>query len=690
MRASELDKSFAGIKPVAQFLDEFMGAKTPDTLERSLRGASAALKGKTPLFSYLCKVASRIPGHTRPMLFDTSKAQFPSMIAGWPQITVTKPWVTEVPKSGWTWWHAATVIELMSANNDVFDRRDAIRDYDAVAHLAATARNLLVESGLCHVYIIVIFKTNHTRIFRFDRSSFSSSTAFHVVEEPTYFATFLWRLFNPSNGSYILGMDDTITFAVPNDKRIMYAEICKHPVYSEWSYEQATRDSLWITAVRYKEGTREPQLVHCFTFGGIIAHSDGLFSRATRVYRVLIAEDLDLDRDATEYSPIPVYALKDAWSLKGHRPEVDFYDMIAKYCADDVAKDPENEQRRKLLDSIAKCHGSIDLSSANSPVECDRDLHQSHPTTEHPARYHTRLLLTPVGAPLRKCDTTQSLLEAIMSGMFHHFAAYNAGVLHRDISEGNILLREVPDPDPHPQNQGFLVDWDNAQFTKEGAIRFNQWFPDRTPANLDEVQASLQKLAGTFPFMAIQFIHNPLHETVVHSPHHDLESFYWLLVWMVLRYSAVTLGTGTGTAHSWCERLFEDPYNDTAKLRWVQGTEIAPIDKGSNPPLYELLERLRKAVDRQNPENPVDRPFIALKYPKMISWIQKAMQSSEWPEGGSSVIEDVAMPDLDEDAATVLDAANGGESTTVVDITASPEKRKGGKTESPAKRRKRN
>ncbi|KAJ7695794.1 hypothetical protein B0H17DRAFT_1055590 [Mycena rosella] len=98
----------------------------------------------------------------------------------------------------------------------------------------------------------------------------------------------------------------------------MYKALCKNPLYRELyaSMADATKDSLWIKAVRFQSGgddARTSQIVNCFTVGPILSHSED--SRATRVYRVILEEDADTENPT-------IYALKDAWRKASRRPEI--------------------------------------------------------------------------------------------------------------------------------------------------------------------------------------------------------------------------------------------------------------------------------------------------------------------------------------------------------------------------------
>jgi serine/threonine protein kinase len=80
----------------------------------------------------------------------------------------------------------------------------------------------------------------------------------------------------------------------------------------------------------------------------------------------------------------------------------------------------------------------------------------------------------------------------------------NSGVLHRDISIGNILLTEKED-------DGFLIDYDLA-------VELESNEPSGAPSK-----------TGTKVFMAIGALNGEHHNFM-----HDLESFFWVLFWICI------------------------------------------------------------------------------------------------------------------------------------------------------------
>ncbi|KAJ7465249.1 hypothetical protein FB451DRAFT_1402951 [Mycena latifolia] len=647
-----LHENFAGIFPITQFLKDY----TPQPMDterrttiRDIQVASTAARlaakedvenaekendMSAPLLKYLEAVVSTFPEENKPLLADTHSVSFESLDEQGrytrPDITSSQPGMKEKPKK-WAWPHAGTVIEL-KYKTDVFNDSDELNSSDdsrdALIQLAKSARSLLMASRSCVVYVVAVFARCMVRIFRFDRSGFRASSAFDWTEDDKFFPTFFWRLYNPENRSTrMYGGDETLSIPTREEKEHMHAALCRNSFYKDYSLSDATADSLWIKAVRSRlgaDGDVVSEPVTCFTIGPPLSISDGLFSRATLVYRVLLKEDADKEN-------LTVYALKDAWRQQSRRPEIDFYDVIARHCElNDINMDAKG---------MARCHGSVDLSVPGLIPNHDPALHTTSSNSAF-ERCHMRSLLTPVGRPLNCFTSTKSLVEALHTAVQHHEIAFNAGVLHRDVSEGNVLFAEAPEAGTEPK--GFLVDWDYAEFTEDGLNNFIEWFKERAEAskNYNDIDKSLKDVTGTFPFMAIEIIAN----AATHGPHHDLESVYWLLIWMLLRHTKHNHVRGSLA----CGRLFDSPGEDM-KVSWIRNP--TPIENTTGP-LYLLAESLRKAVFHQNPAK-LGATFVdpddstdsdgsddddtvlvvkPLTYKKVLKFFSKKLKSKKWPQ----------------------------------------------------------
>ncbi|KAJ7717062.1 hypothetical protein DFH07DRAFT_346875 [Mycena maculata] len=641
--ATTLWAHFHKLVPVQKFLEDDLAKPKTETsgkIQGLVAAASTQLEAakvtvskasgenalSAPFRDYLTAIVSSFPKDTRPIFADThSKGYFPPVLPDdhytQPDITSTRPGQS-VPEK-WNWPLAGTVIEL-KFTVDIFDDEcnnilEANASIDALIQLAKSARSLLASSGSCFVFVVAVVK-DHARILRFDHAGFRATNSFKWItsQNATVFPTFFWRLFNPDreegdNQCRMFGEDCTISVPTNNEKKEMYKRWMKTPSSraTPMSLEVATAHSRWVRAVQ-KQDDKDVG-VRCFTIGPPLCESDGLFSRATRVDRVLIESDSN---------KVPsVYALKDAWRQLSRRPEVDFYDVIHKYC----------ETSGKASAGMAHNHGTLELSGQPGNTH-----HQTNSTgigDDLAERRHLRTLLTPVGVPLRTYASTKSLVKGLQTAVEHHLIAYEAGVIHRDISEGNILFDEVT-------LEAFLVDWDYAEFTPDGLMNFERWFPKRAAEakekNYTNNDKSLKERTGTFSFLAIQILGNT---EVPHNASHDLESVYWLLVWIILRHT-----TFPGRTPTACHELFDHDTTAAFALKKDWMHRQTPLD--TTHPLYDVTEELRDRVAKQNPQvNPPattrlsrarppqqqPTPAVPLCHADVLEVFRLALEELEWP-----------------------------------------------------------
>ncbi|KAK7048081.1 hypothetical protein R3P38DRAFT_2605775 [Favolaschia claudopus] len=653
--------------------------------EKQLEKATNEDGTSKPLIKFLKKVFSEFPKATRPDVADTHAKVFKALFTDEhdtkPDITTGRPGA-ELGVGQWLWIYAGLVIEL-KFEIDIFDAEGKIKEtlyaLDALSQLGKSARSLLDTHGGCHVYVIAVFQGRMTRILRFDRGGFIATKAFDWVADQDLLPTFFYRLYNAVPGRMV-GDDDTIS--VPSDtvKKALWTKLQGDDFYKTKfpTLGDATRNSLRIKASVFYEDTdpngnvtRASKVVNCLTFGPPLSIADGLFGRATHVYRVLLEESLEENGQA-----LAVFALKDAWRQTCRRPELDYYDAIAHYCT----------SKNISMDEMAQCLGSVDLADPSN--DWDPDLHRTvflgFQNFAHFERRHMRTLLTPVGSSLNQFNSAKILCQALYTVVYHLQIASNAGVLHRDVSEGNVLLQEVL------PSKGFLLDYDYAEFTVDGLERFHQAFPDPDRIRASQIYQGVNKnqkeFTGTEPFMAIEILQalaaaenqgdaevnedrdelsqeddNVMAEefdmtmkamanliedgaddeeltdgeeserqkdagstvplsAVTHLPEHDLESVYWLLVWMILRHTVHGHADGVMA----CVNLFRAK-GVREKKGWLPDQQFT-----STKPLFILEGRLRRLVSQRYPAdiNLVQRKPITFK--KVHDAFVDALHANNW------------------------------------------------------------
>ncbi|KAJ6625793.1 hypothetical protein B0H10DRAFT_590793 [Mycena sp. CBHHK59/15] len=467
-----------------------------------------------------------------------------------------------------------------------------------------------MASGCCYAFVVGVFG-KFARLFRVDRSGYLVSKAFKWVKETEVFPEFYWRLYNSGNSKKLLGHDSTISVPSEAEKEVMWATLKTLPRYASLSFEDATNSSRWV------EVEIDGKLKKCFTVGAPIFQSKGLFCRGTRVDRVLIKDE----------QPPKMHALKDAWRQACRRPESHFYDVIKSYVDENLDG--------KMPKGLAARLGGLDLAkTCPDHKTITAELRAGgQPLLD---RCHDRTVLDPVGFPLEQFQSTKQLVQALRDAIYGHQIAFLAGVLHRDVSAGNILINEN-------DLYGFMHDWDYSEFTAEGWKRFKLLHPDVTD---EEIDKELKDMTGTYPFLAIEMlqqIRDPK-SPCCHTCKHDLESFYWLLIWILLRHANHSDPRGPAA----CSILFDNPLIDiviSMKQTWLlpalatRNVDRLPIL--GNAPLSNLVDVLTCIFcDQAGWVRKIDAT-----YDSVLAAFDGALSSPGWPDSDPALPFELASTD---------------------------------------------
>ncbi|KAG8691945.1 hypothetical protein FRC11_003654 [Ceratobasidium sp. 423] len=69
------------------------------------------------------------------------------------------------------------------------------------------------------------------------------------------------------------------------------------------------------------------------------------------------------------------------------------------------------------------------------------DTTDSHPTSHvRPLRTYSYILMESIGIPLWQAESPRRFLTAILDAILGYWGAFNLGIMHRDISDGNVLM----------------------------------------------------------------------------------------------------------------------------------------------------------------------------------------------------------------------------------------------------------
>ncbi|KAK8149019.1 hypothetical protein G3M48_008496 [Beauveria asiatica] len=219
------------------------------------------------------------------------------------------------------------------------------------------------------------------------------------------------------------------------------------------------------------------------------------------------------------------YALKLKWQWARDRPENELLNLAKDKCVWGAVslkyyKELETTAnlrrglrwgtQRKFLDpSIDDKQNKIEEGLQETTSSVDGFLQYTKGTNNF---FQNRILIctitSPLGRPLRSFQSLVELLQVFRDAvMCHRSLYYDAKILHRDISPGNIIILDHQNAE---QPKGLLIDLDSA-------------------INLDETSEAELGVTGTMPFMAIGVLRNE-----PHTYRHDLESFFYVLIWMII------------------------------------------------------------------------------------------------------------------------------------------------------------
>ncbi|KAI1291224.1 serine/threonine-protein kinase Sgk2 [Xylaria venustula] len=160
-------------------------------------------------------------------------------------------------------------------------------------------------------------------------------------------------------------------------------------------------------------------------------------------------------------------------------------------------------------------------------------------------RIYSCLVISPAGRVISDFRTINELLAAIRDAIKAHQSLYETGnILHRDISSNNIIITK---PDTTDGFHGMLIDLDLAKIRDSGP-------------------SGARHQTGTMQFMAVEVLRK-----TDHTYRHDLESFFYVLLWMCARQS-----WKNGFARG------EKPPKESILRRWEIGTfdSIADAKEG--------------------------------------------------------------------------------------------------------------
>lgn len=127
---------------------------------------------------------------------------------------------------------------------------------------------------------------------------------------------------------------------------------------------------------------------------------------------------------------------------------------------------------------------------------------------------------------------------------------------------------------------------------------------------------------------------------VVHAIHHDLESFYWVLLWVVLRHTNQRLKhKKKQTRQQTCANVFkrgDAKKADVAKFFWLR-SDAENLQFSRNRPLTNLMAEFALLVAHNNPCQK------GLDYANVLALFNTALAAESWPEDNDGPVDYISL-----------------------------------------------
>ncbi|KAL2887622.1 Protein kinase domain protein [Ceratocystis lukuohia] len=215
-----------------------------------------------------------------------------------------------------------------------------------------------------------------------------------------------------------------------------------------------------------------------------------------------------------------------------------------------------------------------DRTSGNASGSKKRRLSNTKPSLYTPGedlwenRNYSCLVVSPAGRVISEFRTVKELLESERDAIKAHQSLYVTGkILHRDISPNNIL---ITNPETANGFKGMLINLDLAKV-------------------LDSEPSGAWHRTGTMEFMAIEVLRKK-----DHTYRHDLESFFYVLLWMCARQA---------WSNGFAGKEIPAKYSRLRKWEIGRFEDIADVKRGhmAVDGLKDIMEEFPGALDVVKP-----------------------------------------------------------------------------------------
>ncbi|KZT18171.1 hypothetical protein NEOLEDRAFT_1246569 [Neolentinus lepideus HHB14362 ss-1] len=555
------------------------------------------------------------------------------------------------------WGHSLAFIEVKaSAYDDPFHlyRRTTtgikfteagVKTWNQIQEYAVLAFRSIPR---CFLLAIGIFG-DIARLFRWDRSSVLVSEAFDYCTDPTPLVQFILGLDLYANS----GIDDTTSISAHAIAATMELDAqynAAHarsvvPAYDPVYEGRTLADDSTLIYVKQTDGN--DIIWHRYlTLGSPIFVARSIFGRATRVWIATRATHIIDDTPVTFDIPGSCVVIKDTWRPNDRPTEGSIYRKIygdqtevfgvARYLCDyDVVDDLKDRVHRTL-------GGLINHIRAQKERAFEELVHH-------------RCVLLSVGIPLSRFTSTRQLMKAIRDAIKGHRNMNAKDVLHRDISVNNIMISA--DVKAEHGAHGFLIDPELAAIM-----------------DIKTIRSELKAITGTYQFTAMARF---LIENADHQVWHDLESFFWVTLYIVLLHTDcyVIRFQIRMSGLQYFPKIFGITKMQEAadmRINFLE-RDMPTLEIVGNAPLTSCIRRLAALVATHYPNSntaatAAPEDFHRLTYDTVLATIEESLESEDWPSFGDEALSLTDALDDEEDKPTHVTGSKLQEAMRVAEI----------------------
>ncbi|RUS35244.1 hypothetical protein BC938DRAFT_473790 [Jimgerdemannia flammicorona] len=232
-----------------------------------------------------------------------------------------------------------------------------------------------------------------------------------------------------------------------------------------------------------------------FQLGNILFHHSVVCGRGTTVYKA-----------HTVRNPSQLFAVKISW--RHH------------------LRDCEGSMLKRVTETLGK-NSRVVRHHNHEDRKTTNDIRHNLHSDDY--RIQTILVMKTVGKPITKFSGKRELITVLIDALDGLRQLYeDCQIIHRDVSIYNIII--------DGNNRGMLIDLDYATHT-----------------NIQQLNAANAPRTGTLPFIAIQVL-----QGAIHTYSHDIESLYYVFLWICCYYGKDRDVTPPHNFDTWMKGSYKD------------------------------------------------------------------------------------------------------------------------------------